>query len=114
MSEAVKTIHVEGMGPFSIRKRTLRVEIAIGAEYNRLIEGQEQVTEWFGGFCNMVAYLKNMIVTAPNGWSLDDLDPGARAYDQLTTLYQEVQDAEHSFRRSPAPGPEADRASPGG
>lgn len=85
-----QNIHVEGVGAFVLKKRTLRNEIAIGAEFNRLTEGQADVSGWFRDLCEMVAFLKVMVEHAPDGWNLDDMDPTPDLYKRIVDVYREA------------------------
>ena len=77
MSPNTFLVTVPDVGVFEIRKRTLRVQMAIHAELNRLTEGAPlaSLSDWFIDLCSLVAELKGLIIKAPDGWSLDDVDP---------------------------------------
>lgn len=89
-------LNVDGIGAFELHRRTLRNEIKIGAEFNRLTEGQETLSEWFRDLCEMVSYLKVMVAKAPAGWSLDEMDPDPEGYRQIMDVYRAARLAEAS------------------
>jgi hypothetical protein len=104
------TVAVEGVGSFTCRRRTMRTAIAITAEYNRLTEGAEQVTDEFAGICNFISYLKVIIVAGPADWDPYLADPDSEAdMDKMRKVYVAVKDAEARFRASPG----ADAQKPG-
>ena len=100
-------VTVEGVGSFVCRRRTMRVAIAITAEYNRLTEGAENVSHEFAGICNFMAYLRTIVVSGPDDWSPYDVDPDdGEAMDRLRQVYQAIKDSEARFRAKPGQEPQ--------
>lgn len=94
------TVDVPGVGTFECRRRTMRVLAAISAEYNRLTEGAQEVSDEFASFCDFLSYLKVMIVSGPEGWDPYEADPDEPgAMEKFQTVYREVQSAEARFRQ---------------
>ena len=92
-------VHVDGLGTFEVRRRTMRVAIAITAEYNRLTEGADQVGPELGSVCNILAYLKGMIVSAPDDWDPYALDPdSADDMALIEQVYSAIKADEGRFR----------------
>lgn len=105
---ASRNVHVEGVGAFEIRPRTVRVVVAINAEYNRLTEGTEDVSSDFAWLCSFLAYLKIVIESSPEGW-IDpyDVDPeDEAAMARLHKVYAALKAAEGRFRDDAAAQPQ--------
>ena len=102
------------VGPFEIKRRTLKVQMAIHAELNRLTEGAPlaSLADWFVDVCALIAELRVLIVTAPPGWSLDDIDPLEDGYASLRRIQSAIQEQERLFRTD-AGRPQAPGARPG-
>ena len=93
-------VTVPDIGTFEVKRRTLKVQMAIHAELNRLTEGAPiaSLGDWFVDLCALVAELKVLILSAPEGWSLDDVDPLDDGYEQLRVVYRAIRDKEGLFR----------------
>lgn len=100
MTPNTYVVNVPEIGTFEIRKRTLGVQMKIHAELNRLTEGAplSTLSDWFIDLCGLVAELKGLIIKAPDGWSMDDLDPLDDGYDRLRAVYRAIRVQEDSFR----------------
>lgn len=110
-----QVVNVDGIGSFVCRRRTMRVAIAISAEYNRLTEGSENIGPEFAGICNFMAYLRAMIVSGPDDWAPYDIDPeDTEAMDRLRQVYLAIKDAEARFRKQPDGKPEKPGTGAGG
>jgi hypothetical protein len=93
------TTQIEGVGAFVFRRRTLRDEIRIGAEHERLTEGLESVSEGFRRLTYMLAALGVLTVDAPPGWDPMDLDPlDPATFDKVGAVYGGLREAEERFR----------------
>lgn len=66
-------VDVEGVGAFEFFVRTGEKSLAVATEYHRLTRGQE-MTGLAGYVIDAVAHLRALTKTAPDGWSLDDMD----------------------------------------
>lgn len=108
MTPNTYVVNVPEIGTFEIRKRSLRVQMAIHAELNRLTEGAplSTLSDWFIDLCGLVAELKGLIIKGPDGWSIEDTDTLDDGYDQLRVVYRAIRTQEDSFR-SHAKGPQA-------
>ena len=114
MTPNTYVVNVPEIGTFEIRKRTLGVQMKIHAELNRLTEGAplSTLSDWFIDLCGLVAELKGLIIKAPDGWSMDDLDPLDDGYDRLRAVYRAIRVQEDSFRTD-AKRPQAPSAGSG-
>lgn len=103
-------LDIPGVGNFSFAKRTLRDEMAIAAEYSRLTEGIDTPTTWLGYVATWIAALKVLVVTAPESWDIDAMDPlDQSTYDTLRDVHAALREKEDSFRKGPAKVGEAAR-----
>lgn len=101
---ATFALPVEGEGSFTFRRRQMRDEFRIGAEYCRLSEGVAGATPWFAGLCQAVATLRVLTVEAPPGWDLDKMDPLEPAtYDRIIRVHQALREKEEFFRSGGVP-----------
>lgn len=102
------TVQVDGVGAFECRRRTMRVQVAIAAEYNRLVEGAESISRSLDSMASFMSYLQAMIVDAPEGWDAYAVDPDdPDEVEQLQQVYAAIQAAEARFRKGRKPKPEA-------
>lgn len=108
-------VAVEGIGTFHCRRRTMRVAIAISAEYNRLTEGAAEVSAEFAGICNFMAYLAVVVAKGPPDWTPYDVDPDdGEAMDRLRQVYQAIKDSEARFRAKTGKEPQESGAGTSG
>jgi hypothetical protein len=90
---------VESVGTFECRRRTLRVEIKIGAEFSRLTEGEEVIPGWLRELCEIVSTLKCLVVKGPDGWNVDEMDPqDEKTFGRLIAVYNAILAEEARFR----------------
>jgi hypothetical protein len=102
---------VEGVGTLICKKRTVRVAVAITAEYNRLTEGAEEVSGEFASVCNFLAYLKVVVISGPEGWDPYGVDPDAESeMEVLHKAYRAIKEAEGRFREKPDAKPKGPSA----
>jgi hypothetical protein len=92
-------VEIDGTGSFEIKRNTMSESMRVGAEYNRLVEGQSQVYDYFGRFCVIYATLKIMIVKSPPGFDIDKMDPNNdTTFSLFYELYNKIQEREEFFR----------------
>ena len=92
-------VAVEGVGTFECRRRTLRVEIKIGAEFSRLTEGEEQIPAWMRELCEVVSAIKVLVVAGPDGFDVDSMDPhDEETFGRLIAIYNAITAEETRFR----------------
>jgi len=92
------TVTVDGVGDFVCQRRTMRVALAISAEYNRLTGGAETVASEFSATCSVVAFLSAVVTDAPAGWDLFLLDPDSpEDMDGILKVYTAVKAEEGRF-----------------
>lgn len=102
------TVHVPGVGTFQCRRRVMRTAIQVMAEYNRLVEGDPNPPGYMAELCNFLAYLKVMIVSGPEGWDVDTVDPDSETdMAALRSVFEAITAEEARFRqgsgKEPAP-----------
>lgn len=93
-------VDVAGVGSFEVRRPIMRTAIAVEVEYARLTEGIEVVPPDLAYICRVLSYLKVMVVSAPDGWDVDNVDP----YDEgevskLREVHDALTEAEARFRQ---------------
>lgn len=92
-------VNVDGLGTFQCRRRTMRVAVAITAEYNRLTEGADQVGPELGSVCNILAFLKTVVADAPDGWDPYAADPDSPdEMAKIEKVYSAIKVEEGRFR----------------
>lgn len=105
---------VDGVGNFSFAKRKLADEMRITAEYSRLTEGVETPTVWLELVAGWISALKILMVSAPDGWDIDEMDPlDQDTYTTLGKVHQALRDKETSFRQNKSKGLQAQRPGDG-
>lgn len=95
-------IQVDGLGSFTVGRRTMRDEFSIAAEYSRLTEGVKTPTDFLHFYAQAFATVKVLQVAAPAGWDVENLDPQEDAsYAQLIGVFDAIRAQEADFRRKP-------------
>ncbi|MDP3327205.1 hypothetical protein [Parvibaculum sp.] len=106
-------VTVDGIGVFTFAKKGMRDQFAIEAEYSRLTEGVETVTDFLWSAANSFANLKVLTVSAPDGWNLEGLDPDdSNDWERLTKVWSALRDKQLSFRKAAQEGGEKPGARP--
>lgn len=100
MTPSTFVVTLPEVGAFEVKRRTLKVQMQVHAELNRLTEGAPLATlsDWFVDLCALIAELRVLIVRAPEGWSLDEIDPLDDGYEQLRAVYRAIREQEGRFR----------------
>lgn len=89
---------VEGVGTFMFGYRKLADELRIQVEYARITEGV-QATVWLFNLATYLSALRVLMVKAPNGWDLEELDPlDEDTFIQIERVFTELRAKEDSFR----------------
>lgn len=92
-------IEVDGIGNFIFKKRGMREELRIQAEYSRLTEGVQNPTTYLDLISNWIAVLTVLTVEGPEGWDLMALDPlDPDAYNKMSQIFKALRAKEDSFR----------------
>jgi len=95
-------VQVEGLGSFTIGRRTMRDEFAVAAEYSRLTEGVQTPTDFLHYYARAFATAKVLVVSAPSGWDIEKLDPQEDAsYAQMIDVFDAIRAKEADFRDKP-------------
>lgn len=98
-------VTVDGVGTFSFARRTLRDEVRIGAEFSRLTEGVDTPTPWLQITAGVMATLKILTVSGPDGWDIESFDPlDQDTYDKMILVHSALRAKEDSFRRGAGQG----------
>ncbi|HET7675834.1 MAG TPA: hypothetical protein VFL54_09960 [Gammaproteobacteria bacterium] len=115
MEKQVFAVDVEGIGTFQFRRRTMRENLRIDAEYSRLTEGVETPSKSLDLTAEMMSTLKVLTEDAPDGWDVDALDPlDPETYRKLIAVYSALREKEEFFRRGPGKAGQGDRQTSGG
>lgn len=105
-SESDFSVQVENIGRFVFARRKMRDEIQIQVEYANLIQGVEP-TGWLQNVCGWIAAFNVLLVSAPDGWDVEEMDPlDNETYKGLMAVYNALRDKELSFRTKPEQGSE--------
>jgi hypothetical protein len=92
------TVVVDGIGKFTVGRRKMADEVAIQREYALILGGAEP-TSWLHIVGNWIATFKVLIVFAPPGWDIDEMDPLENAtYEKMKRVYDAISEKELSFR----------------
>jgi hypothetical protein len=98
---------VEGVGTFMFGYRKLADELRIQVEYARITEGV-QATVWLFNLATYLSALRVLMVKAPNGWDLEELDPlDEETFIQIERVFAGLRAKEDSFRPKRAKAGEA-------
>ena len=94
------TVNVDGIGTFTFRPTwPMGVKMQVFCEFNRLTQGQDNISEWLSSTCNMLATLKVATISAPEGWDLDEMDAlDEDACRKLIAVFDALQEREFFFR----------------
>lgn len=104
-------VNVDGVGTFECRRRTMRVAVVITAEYNRLTEGADHVGPELGTVCNILAYLKGMVISGPDGWDPYEADPDSPDdMGKIEKVYSAIKAEEGRFRTGAGAQPQGQGA----
>lgn len=99
MTEQTHSLPIAGIGNFTFRRRVMRDEFKIGAEYSRLTEGVTTPSAWLDMFATAFSTLKVLTDEAPAGWNLDDMDPADNdTYRKIMEVFGQLRAAEDRFR----------------
>ena len=102
------SIDVEKAGRFVVARRTMRDEFKIATEFSRLTEGVETPTRFLSYYARSFACAKVLIVSAPDGFDLDAMDPlNDDSYAALISFYETLAAKEDDFRSKPGKPGEA-------
>lgn len=101
------SVTVEGVGTFTFARRKLSDELRVQAEHSRIIDGVEQPTVWLHSLATWMSTLRVLMVAAPIGWDLEELDPiEPDCFEQISSVYAAMRVKEDSFRKKSGTGRE--------
>lgn len=101
------SVTVEGVGTFTFARRTLNDELRVQAEHSRIVDGVEQPTVWLHNLATWMSALRVLMVSAPSGWVLEELDPiETETFQQIDAIYRAMRAKEDSFRKKSGKGSE--------
>lgn len=108
------TVDVEGLGQFVFGYRKMEDHLKIEVEFARITQGLAQPTPWLLTIGEWMSTLRILLVKAPNGFDLDEIDPlEDDTFNNLRAIFRALREKEDSFRKKRAPGSEASRAGTG-
>ena len=91
-------VAVDGVGTFMFGYRKLADELRIQVEYARITEGVP-ATVWLFNLATYLSALRVLMVKAPAGWDLEELDPlDEDTYVLIERVYSALRAKEDSFR----------------
>lgn len=100
---ATFTVHVDGAGTFVFLRRTMRAELSVAAEFSRLIEGVATPTPFLEQTAGILATLKVLTKSSPDGWDPEALDPlDQDSYSTLLKVHGALRAREAEFRANKA------------
>lgn len=89
---------VEGIGTFMFGYRKLADELRIQVEYARITEGV-QATVWLFNLATYLSALRVLMVKAPKGWDIEELDPlDEETFVQIERVFNQLRAKEDEFR----------------
>lgn len=92
-------IDVPDIGRFRCARRTMMIEVEVQREYASMAGGVEP-TAWLVTIAEYLSTLRVLIVDAPEGWDMDDMDPlDDETYQQLGRVFAALREREETFRR---------------
>lgn len=95
-------VEIDGWGEFVVNRLTMGRNMEVAAEYERHLRGMQNTTREFRALANTMATAKVLVAVAPEGWSLDDLDPlDPQTYERLFDLASKIDQQERFFRSAP-------------
>ena len=96
------SVQVPGIGDFIFHRRTFRDGLLIRAEYERLVGGNEEPSQWLDAMASSWSSIKVLLVEAPAGFDAESLDPDDdESYAKLVRIGAALAEKERSFRRQP-------------
>lgn len=104
-------VEVPEVGSFEVRRPVMRTAIRVEVEYARLTEGVESLPVDLKVICRIMSYLKVMVVSGPDGWDVDNIDPYSDdETSRLREVYEAVTAEETRFRSGGKAEPQAESA----
>lgn len=95
-------VDVEGIGTFEFRKRTLRLEQRVSAEYSRITEVPNP-EPWASVIARYEAEIKVLASKVPEGWTPDEWDPEDKeSYEKIRRVGEALAEREKFFRTGAA------------
>lgn len=104
-------VDVDGIGRFMFARRTMRDTYRIRGEYGQMTGGNYDAD---GAMVDISALgyatINALLVSGPNDWSLDDMDPllDHEPEEQIMKVFTALREKELSFRRGSAPDVQAE------
>ena len=103
-------VQVEGIGPFTFARRTMRLQLSLDVAKHRLAEGLPVAGE-LAVYIEALATLQTLTVQSPEDWDLDGGDPlDAEPYARVVRVWEALREQEETFRRPAQVGGEAQGA----
>jgi hypothetical protein len=97
--ENTYVLDVPELGAFTIRKRTMRHEIAIASEINKLVDGQENLPQTLKATVTMLATVIVLVAKGPDKWDPYNSDPeDPESFEKVMRLFVAIREREQFFR----------------
>ncbi|EDY2030040.1 hypothetical protein GTB64_004482 [Salmonella enterica] len=94
--------NIEGIGRFRFARRTMADEMKIQRLFSEYTGGVD-ATVWLLTVGEYLSTLRVLIVEAPEGWDIENLDPlEDETYEQMGRVFVTLREREETFRRKPA------------
>ncbi|ECH9374561.1 hypothetical protein ZL54_22460 [Salmonella enterica subsp. enterica] len=91
-------VDVPDIGNFRFARRSIHDEMQIQRYFSEYTGGC-QPTAWYSTLAEFMSVLRALIVTAPEGWDIDTLDPlDEESYSQMSRVYEALREQEERFR----------------
>jgi hypothetical protein len=95
------SLPVEGVGTFVFAQRKMADHLRIHVEYSKITEGV-MPTPWLDTFATCIATMRVLMVRAPEGFDLDELDPlDPKSEEKILLVRAALKEKEDSFRGGP-------------
>lgn len=94
-------IDVNGIGRFRCARRSLSIEVEVQREYASMAGGVAP-TAWLMTLAEYLSTLRVLIVDAPEGWDMENMDPlDDETYQKLGRVFAALREREETFRGKP-------------
>lgn len=92
-------VDVEGIGQFTFRRRTIRDQMRIEGEVNRILGGSVTDNITLSTLSLYYATVSVLTVQAPTGWDMEEMDPLDDAtFSKIADVFRSLRTAEEKFR----------------
>lgn len=94
------TVDVPEIGTFTFKKRRVPEQVQLESLSLEYTNGQRQEDSHLANMAHVFATLSVLMVKAPDGFDLDEMDPlDAADTDRMWAVWKELRDTEAAFRK---------------